>query len=146
MAIADIVVFNAAGPPSLFINETHNANHRVLFRLVNEEQSRMGIGARSRFFTRAMEQVRLSVRGGAGTTQATTQTAPAFSAWPTATMDRIEMRWPSRPEAGVPKRPPRIPSTRSTKSRDSGADASARSLEIARSRRNRNDARLQWRR
>ncbi len=30
----DVVVFNAAGPPTLFLNETQNANHRVLFRLI----------------------------------------------------------------------------------------------------------------
>ncbi|HTD56683.1 MAG TPA: VCBS repeat-containing protein, partial [Silvibacterium sp.] len=42
----DVVVFNAAGPPSLFINETHNANHRVLFRLMGTKSNRMAIGAR----------------------------------------------------------------------------------------------------
>src|SRR5207248_11176756 len=42
----DIVVFNANCPPSLFINETHNANRRVLFRLVGTKSNRMGIGVR----------------------------------------------------------------------------------------------------
>ena len=43
----DFVVFNVDGPPSLFINETRSANHRVLFRLVGrQKQSHGDRGAR----------------------------------------------------------------------------------------------------
>lgn len=89
----DIVVFNAAGPPSLFINETHNANHRVLFRLVGTKSNRMGIGARVTVFTRAMEQVD-EVRGGGGY-NSSNDTRLHFGLGQAATMDRIEVRWPS---------------------------------------------------
>jgi hypothetical protein len=89
----DIVVFNAAGPPSLFINETHNANHRVLFRLVGTKSNRMGIGARVTVFTRAMEQVD-EVRGGGGY-NSSNDTRLHFGLGQAATMDKIEVRWPS---------------------------------------------------
>ncbi len=61
----DIVVFNAAGPPSLFLNETRNTNHRVLFRLVGTRSNRMGIGARVTVTAGAAEQID-EVRGGGG--------------------------------------------------------------------------------
>ena len=34
----DVLVFNVDGPPSLFLNETENPNHRVLFRLVGAKE------------------------------------------------------------------------------------------------------------
>ena len=42
----DVVVFNVAGPPSLFLNETSNHNHRVLLRLSGTRSNRMAIGVR----------------------------------------------------------------------------------------------------
>jgi hypothetical protein len=89
----DIVIFNAAEPPSLFINESHNANHRVLFRLVGTKSDRMGIGARVTVSTAAMEQVD-EVRGGGGY-NSSNDTRLHFGLGPSATMNRIEVRWPS---------------------------------------------------
>ena len=89
----DIVVFNTAGPPSLFINETHNANHRVLFRLVGTKSNRMGIGARVTVFTGAMEQVD-EVHGGGGY-NSSNDTRLHFGLGQAATMNKIEVRWPS---------------------------------------------------
>ena len=89
----DIVVFNTAGPPSLFINETHNANHRVLFRLVGTKSNRMGIGARVTVFTGAMEQVN-EVHGGGGY-NSSNDTRLHFGLGQAATMNKIEVRWPS---------------------------------------------------
>jgi enediyne biosynthesis protein E4 len=89
----DVVVFNAAGPPSLFINETHNANHRVLFRLVGTKSNRMGIGARVTVSTDAMEQVD-EVRGGGGY-NSSNDARLRFGLGQSATMNRIEVRWPS---------------------------------------------------
>jgi enediyne biosynthesis protein E4 len=42
----DIIVFNAPGPPSLFLNRSRNLNHRVQFRLVGTKSNRMAVGAR----------------------------------------------------------------------------------------------------
>ena len=89
----DIVVFNAAGPPSLFINETRNANHRVLFRLVGTKSNRLGIGARVRVFGGAMEQVD-EVHGGGGY-NSSNDTRLHFGLGQAAVMNRIEVRWPS---------------------------------------------------
>jgi hypothetical protein len=61
----DIVVFNANGPPSLFLNETRNANHCVLFRMVGTKSNRMGIGARVTVTAGGAEQID-EVRGGGG--------------------------------------------------------------------------------
>jgi enediyne biosynthesis protein E4 len=42
----DIIVFNAPGPPSLFLNRSRNLNHRVQFRRVGTKSNRMAVGAR----------------------------------------------------------------------------------------------------
>ena len=89
----DIVVFNAAGPPSLFMNETHNANHRVLFRMVGTKSNRMGIGVRITISTAAMEQVD-EIRGGGGY-NSSNDTRLHFGLGQATTINRIEVRWPS---------------------------------------------------
>ena len=89
----DIVVFNAAGPPSLFLNETRNTNHRVLFRLVGTKSNRMGIGARVTVTAGAAEQID-EVRGGGGY-NSSNDTRLHFGLGQAATMSRIQVRWPS---------------------------------------------------
>jgi enediyne biosynthesis protein E4 len=89
----DFVVFNAAAPPSLFINESHSADHRVLFRLAGTRSNRMGIGARVTISTAAMEQVD-EVRGGGGY-NSSNDTRLHFGLGRSATINRIEVRWPS---------------------------------------------------
>jgi hypothetical protein len=89
----DIVVFNANGPPSLFINTTHNSNHRVLFRLVGTKSNRMGIGARVTVFAGAAEETN-EVRGGGGY-NSSNDTRLHFGLGPAAAMNKIEVRWPS---------------------------------------------------
>jgi len=59
----DVVVYNAGAPPSVYLNQTRNANHRVLFRLVGTKSNKGAIGARVRVATASMEQVD-EVRGG----------------------------------------------------------------------------------
>jgi len=90
----DIVVFNAAGPPSLFLSETNNANHRVLLRLVGTKSNRMGIGARVTVSTKEMRQVD-EVRGGGGY-NSSNDTRLHFGLGHSATIDKIEVRWPSK--------------------------------------------------
>jgi len=89
----DVVVFNANGPPSLFINQTKNSNHRVLFRLVGSKSNRMGIGARITVFTGSVEQIG-EVRGGQGY-NSSNDTRLHFGLGHAATMSKIEVRWPS---------------------------------------------------
>jgi hypothetical protein len=89
----DMVVFNAAGPPSLFLNETHNSNHRVLFRLVGTKSNRLAIGARVTVYTTAMTQVG-EVRGGGGY-NSSNDTRLHFGLSSDGVMKKVEVRWPS---------------------------------------------------
>jgi hypothetical protein len=89
----DFVVFNVDGPPSLFINETRNANHRVLFRLVGSKSNRMAIGARITVEAGGMKQID-EVRGG-GSYNSTNDTRLHFGLGNETTMSKIEVRWPS---------------------------------------------------
>ena len=89
----DFVVFNAAGPPSLFLNRTRNTNHRVLLRVVGTKSNRMAIGARVTVFTGTMVQVD-EVHGGGGY-NSSNDTRLHFGLGQAATIDRIEVRWPS---------------------------------------------------
>jgi len=89
----DFVVFNVNGPPSLFINETRNANHRVLFRLVGSRSNRLAIGARVTVEAGGMKQID-EVRGGSGY-NSSNDTRLHFGLSKEAVMSRIEVRWPS---------------------------------------------------
>jgi enediyne biosynthesis protein E4 len=89
----DVVVFNAAGPPSLFINETHNANHRVLFRLVGTRSNRAAIGARVTVYTSKMTQID-EVRGG-GSYLSTNDTRLHFGLGSDPVMNKVKVQWPS---------------------------------------------------
>jgi len=89
----DAVVFNAAGPPSLFLNETRNANHRVLFRLIGTRSNRAAIGARVTVYTPTMAQID-EVRGG-GSYNSTNDTRLHFGLGRDAVMSRVKVQWPS---------------------------------------------------
>ncbi len=89
----DFVVFNVNGPPSLFMNETRNSNHRVLFRLVGTKSNRMAIGARVTVTAGKMAQID-EVRGG-GSYNSSNDTRLHFGLGKEATMSKVEVRWPS---------------------------------------------------
>ncbi|MGH9352965.1 MAG: CRTAC1 family protein [Terriglobia bacterium] len=89
----DAVVFNAAGPPSLFLNHTRNANHRVLFRLVGSRSNRAAIGARVSVHTPGMTQID-EVRGG-GSYNSTHDTRLHFGLGRDPVMSKVEVQWPS---------------------------------------------------
>ncbi|HEX4036520.1 MAG TPA: CRTAC1 family protein [Acidobacteriaceae bacterium] len=89
----DFVVFNVDGAPSLFINESHNANHRVLFRLVGSKSNRMAIGARVTVDAGGMQQID-EVRAGGGY-NSSNDTRLHFGLGKAAIMSRVEVRWPS---------------------------------------------------
>lgn len=89
----DVVVYNEGGPPSLFLNETRNAEHRVLFRLVGTKSNRAAIGARVTVYTSKMTQID-EVRAG-GSYLSSNDQRLHFGLGPDAKMRRIEIRWPS---------------------------------------------------
>jgi len=89
----DFVVFNVDGPPSLFINETRNGNHRVLFRLVGTKSNRMAVGARMTVYTGEMTQIG-EVRAGGGY-NSSSDTRLHFGLGKATTISKIEVSWPS---------------------------------------------------
>jgi enediyne biosynthesis protein E4 len=89
----DVVIFNAGAPPSVFLNETKNANHRVLFRLIGTKSNRAAIGARMRITTPKMTQID-EVHAG-GSYNSTDDTRLHFGLGSEATMNKVEVFWPS---------------------------------------------------
>jgi hypothetical protein len=89
----DMVMFNANAPPSVFLNETTNANHRVLFRLIGTKSNRAAIGARMSVTTSKMTQID-EVHGG-GSYNSTDDTRFHFGLGSEGTINRIEVLWPS---------------------------------------------------
>jgi len=88
----DFVVFNVDEPPSLFINETRNTNHHVLFRLVGSRSNRMAIGARLTLSAEGMTQMD-EVRGGGGY-NSSNDTRLHFGVGRAEVISSIEIRWP----------------------------------------------------
>jgi hypothetical protein len=89
----DFVVFNVNRPPSLFLNETRDANHRVLFHLVGTKSNRMAIGTRVSVIAGGMTQID-EVRGDGGY-NSSNDTRLHFGLGKEAVMSKIEVRWPS---------------------------------------------------
>ncbi len=89
----DVVVFNVGAPPSVFLNKTSNANHRVLIRLIGTKSNRAAIGARVSLTTPKMTQID-EVRAG-GSYNSTSDTRLHFGLGSDAMMTKIEVLWPS---------------------------------------------------
>ncbi len=89
----DMVVFNVNGPPSLFLNETKNSNHRVLFKLIGVKSNRMAIGARVTVTTSTMTEID-EVRAGSSY-NSTSDMRLHFGLGSDAVMKKVEVRWPS---------------------------------------------------
>ena len=89
----DVVVFNANGPPSLFINETRNPGHWVLFHLIGTKSNRSAIGARVVVHTANMNQIR-EVRGG-GSYNSSNDMRLHFGLGSETKINKVEIAWPS---------------------------------------------------
>ena len=89
----DVVIFNANGPPSLFLNETRNANHRVLFRLVGARSNRGAVGARATVSSHRMTQID-EVRAG-GSYNSTNDSRIHFGLGDDAVISKVTVQWPS---------------------------------------------------
>lgn len=88
----DFVVFNVNAPPSLFINESRNENHRVLFKLVGGKSNRMAIGARITIEAAGVTQTG-EVHGG-GSYNSSNDTRLHFGLGKQGNMSKVEVRWP----------------------------------------------------
>jgi hypothetical protein len=89
----DFVVYNAGEPPSVFINQSKNSNHRVLFLLIGTKSNRAAIGARVIVHTSNMSQI-AEVSGGGGYLSSNEQRLH-FGLGSDATMTKVEIEWPS---------------------------------------------------
>jgi enediyne biosynthesis protein E4 len=89
----DVVVYNEDGPPSLFLNETRNANHRVEFRLIGTKSNCAAIGARVTVYTSKLTQID-EVHGG-GSYLSSSDQRLHFGLGGEAKMPQVEIRWPS---------------------------------------------------
>ena len=89
----DVVIFNVGDPPSVFINETANSNHRVVFRLIGTKSNKAAIGARVSITTSTMTQID-EVRGG-GSYNSTNDWRLHFGLGSDAKMNSVQVTWPS---------------------------------------------------
>ena len=89
----DVVVYNVGAPPSLFLNETRNSNHRAIFKLIGGKSNRVAIGARVTVTTPTMTQV-AEVTAGSGYLSSNDQLLH-FGLGPDAKMEKVVVRWPS---------------------------------------------------
>lgn len=94
----DVVVYNAGGPPSIFLNVTGDPNHRVLFRLVGTKSNRAAIGARLVVTTASVAGETIDqmdeVRGGGSYLSCSDQRLH-FGLGSAAVMKRVQIWWPS---------------------------------------------------
>jgi hypothetical protein len=94
----DAVVFNADGPPSIFLNVTAGSNHSVLFRLAGTKSNRAAIGARVIVSTlsaagRVINQMD-EVRGGNSYLSSNDQRLH-FGLGSARVIRRVQILWPS---------------------------------------------------
>jgi hypothetical protein len=93
----DVVVYNVGAPPSLYLNDTKNPNHRVLFRMVGTRSNKAAIGARvivtiasASGTTSMMDEVR-----GGGSYLSSNDQRLHFGLGNAPVMQRVQIRWPS---------------------------------------------------
>lgn len=89
----DVVVYNVGAPPSVFLNDSKNANHRVLVRLVGTKSNRAAIGARVTVVTAKTSQID-EVRAG-GSYLSTNDVRLHFGLGAESNIKKMEIDWPS---------------------------------------------------
>jgi enediyne biosynthesis protein E4 len=89
----DFVVFNVGAAPSLFLNQTRNSNHRVLFKLIGKKSNRAAIGARITVSSATRSQME-EVRGGSSYLSSNDQRLH-FGLGSDKVMGTVEIRWPN---------------------------------------------------
>jgi len=89
----DIAILNVGEPPTLLINRTRNANHRVLFKLIGAKSNRAAIGARVTIRAAGVKQFS-EVRGGASYLSQN-DLRLHFGLGTAKKMESVEIRWPN---------------------------------------------------
>jgi hypothetical protein len=89
----DMVVFNVGAPPSLFLNDTKNSNHRVLFKLSGTKSNRGAVGARVTVTSASRSQME-EVKAGSSYLS-TNDPRLHFGLAGDSVMEKVEIRWPN---------------------------------------------------
>ena len=89
----DAVVINMNEPPSLLRNDTQSANHWINLRLLGTKSNRDAVGARVTIKTGSVKQT-AEVRSG-GSYLSHNDSRVHFGLGEAATVDQIEVHWPS---------------------------------------------------
>lgn len=89
----DMVVFNVGAPPSVFVNDTTNSNHRALFKLVGTKSNRGAVGARVTVTSASRSQLE-EIKAGSSYLS-TNDPRLHFGLAADTTMDKVEIRWPN---------------------------------------------------
>jgi len=89
----DIAILNVGEPPTLLINRSTKANHRVLFKLIGTRSNRAAIGARVTILAAGVRQFS-EVRGG-GSYLSQNDLRQHFGLGAATKIDSVEIRWPT---------------------------------------------------
>jgi hypothetical protein len=89
----DMVIFNVGAPPSLFLNDTRNSNHRVLFKLIGTKSNRGAVGARITVTSASRTQLE-EVKAGSSYIS-TSDPRLHFGLAGDSVMSKVEIRWPN---------------------------------------------------
>jgi hypothetical protein len=89
----DMVIFNVGAPPSLFLNDTKNLNHRVLFKLIGTKSNRGAVGARATLTSASRSQIE-EIKAGSSYLS-TNDPRLHFGLATDSVIDKVEIRWPN---------------------------------------------------
>ena len=89
----DIVVLNVGEPPSLLLNHSDSANHRVLFKLVGMKSNKAAIGAR--VTVKAGTLVQFSEVRGGSSYLSQNDLRLHFGLGANDKMTEVSIRWPN---------------------------------------------------
>jgi len=89
----DIAILNVGEPPTLLINRSGNANHRVLFKLIGAKSNRAAIGARVTILAAGVRQFSEVRAGGSYLSQ--NDLRQHFGLGAATKIDSVEIRWPT---------------------------------------------------
>ncbi len=89
----DIAILNVGEPPTLLINRSRNANHRVLFKLVGTKSNRAAVGARVTILAAGVRQFSEVRAGGSYLSQ--NDLRQHFGLGVATKIDSVEIRWPN---------------------------------------------------
>jgi hypothetical protein len=89
----DMVIFNVGTPPSVFLNDTKNSNHRVLFKLIGTRSNRGAVGARITITVGTHSQLE-EIKAGSSYLSSSDPRLH-FGLGNNTLMNKVEIRWPN---------------------------------------------------